>query len=226
MLSFLGYEGHEGAGLTAREATISGRTTRVAAAAASVSALPTSFPMLAHVLIACSVAFSPPTSKLDRRQLLANAATTLIALPMAAVADGANSKATVEKARAIYGSRVVRLQTADAATILEEKNAIKLLISGAYRAGANGNPNDKKMNAELSAIEKKILKAAKAGDSAAAQAGIKEIVLAAKLRVLDGVDGNYNPTQRRNAGAPPTSEIVAQMGTQSYALYQPLPPKK
>ena len=53
---------------------------------------------------------------------------------------------------------------------LEEKNAITLLISGAYRAGANGNPNDKRMNAELSAIEKKVLKAAKAGDSAAASA--------------------------------------------------------
>ena len=35
-------------------------------------------------------------------------------------------------------------------------------------------------------------------------------------------DGAYNPKQRRNAGAPPTSEIVAQMATYSYSLYEPL----
>lgn len=179
--------------------------------------------MLAHVLIAF-LSFTPPASKLfDRRQLLAHAASVAVMAPAAAFADGANSKATVEKARAIYGSRVVRLQAADAATILEEKNAITLLISGAYRAGANGNPNDKQMNAQLSAIEKKLLKSAKAGDSAAAQAGIKEIVSLAGLRELDGVDGNYSPKQRRNPGAPPTAELSAQMGTQGYALYEAKP---
>ena len=180
--------------------------------------------MLAHYVIA--MAFVPPASWLDRRSMAGVITGAIVAAPAtAAFADGANSKATVEKARAIYGSRVVRLQTANAATILEEKNAITLLISGAYRAGPNGNPNDKKTNSELSAIEKKLVKAAKAGDTAAAQAGIKEIVKLAKLRELDGIDGNFAPTQRRNPGAPPTSEIVAQMGTQKYALYQAAPDK-
>jgi len=182
--------------------------------------------MLTHLVVAAFAFVPPPASKFDRRSVLSHAASvTAVTLAPAApaFADGANSKATVEKARAIYGSRVVRLQTADAATILEEKNAIKLLISGAYRAGANGNPNDKKKNAELSAIEKKVLKAAKAGDSAAAQAGVKDIVSLAGLRELDGFDGNFSPKQRRNPGAPPTAEIVAQMGTQSYALYESKP---
>ena len=66
-------------------------------------------------------------SKIGRRELFSHAAGFAVALgPAAAFADGANSKATVEKARAIYGSRVVRLQGADAATILEEKNAIEV----------------------------------------------------------------------------------------------------
>ena len=37
--------------------------------------------------------------------------------------------------------------------------------------------------------------------------------------------GNFNPLQRRNAGAPPTSEIEAQMGTQAFALYEPIKKK-
>ena len=32
---------------------------------------------------------------------------------------------------------------------------------------------------------------------------------------------NWDARQRRNPGAPPTSEIEAQMGTQAFALYAP-----
>ena len=157
--------------------------------------------MLPALRASCLAFSSPLGSKIGRRELFSHAAGFAVALgPAAAFAEGANSKATVEKARAIYGSRVVRLQGADAATILEEKNAITLLISGAYRSGVNGNPADKQMNKQLSAIEKNVLKAAKAGDSKGAQAGIKEIVSLAKLRELDGYDGNYSPKQRRVRG--------------------------
>ena len=38
--------------------------------------------------------------------------------------------------------------------------------------------------------------------------------------------GNFNPLQRRNAGAPPTSEIEAQMGTQAFSLCGELPKGK
>merc|ERR1711918_175620 len=77
--------------------------------------------------------------------------------------------------------------------VLEEKNALTLFITGAYR-----------------------------NDDLPTQ---KKLIQVAKIRELDTVKGgNYDPRQRRNPGAPSTSEIEAQMGTQVYALYQPLKP--
>merc|ERR1719222_1185366 len=77
----------------------------------------------------------------------------------------------------------------------------------------------------LEALEKIIVKAAEAGDASAMQAGLKEFIQLAKIRELDTVKGgNYDPRQRRNPGAPPTSEIESQMGPASYALYAPLKP--
>merc|ERR1719498_1462372 len=67
---------------------------------------------------------------LARRELMSKAlglAAVSVAAP--AFADGANSAATVFKARSIYGSRVYRLKGATAAEILEEKNAFTLLVS-------------------------------------------------------------------------------------------------
>jgi len=154
---------------------------------------------------------------LTRRQLGALAAAS--ALPLAASADGANSKATVEKARAIYGSRVVRLASASPEDILEDQNALTLFISGAYRAGPNGNAQDKAISKQLLALKKTAIDGAKAGDASKAQGALKQIVAIAKLTEQDGYDGNYNPKQRRNPGAPPTEAIVAQMGSEAYALY-------
>jgi hypothetical protein len=68
------------------------------------------------------------------------------------------------------------------------------------------------------------VKAAKAGDSGETQKNLKEFIALGKIREVDTVrGGNFDPTQRRNAGAPPTAEIEAQMGTQAFALYKPLP---
>ena len=181
-------------------------------------------------LIALAAAFTPlrtdaATRTFGRRALLQTTAAAVCTAPLAALADGANSAATKEKARAIYGSRVYRLAGASTERILEEKNAITLFISGTYRVGINGNPGDKEKNKALTALEKKAVKAAEKGDQGAAQAAIKELIALAGIKgELDGESGNYNPKQRRNPGAPPTSEIVAQMGTQSYALYQPTKP--
>ena len=75
---------------------------------------------------------------------------------------------------------------------------------------------------DLTALAKKITTAAKAGDAAATTAGVKEFIAAEKLTELDRVKGNnWDPRQRRNPGAPPTSEIEAQMGTEAFALYAP-----
>merc|ERR1711920_963508 len=140
---------------------------------------------------------------LGRREFLQSGGATLALLPaLGAHADGAHGAQTAFRARAIYGSRIYRLQAANAAAILAEKNAFKLFISGAYRTGD----------------VKPIITAAEKGDEDGAKAKLSEFVAVAKLSELDSVSGgNFDPKQRRNAGAPPTAEIEAQMGTEAYA---------
>ena len=138
--------------------------------------------------------------------------------PLAAQADGASSKAVLERARAIYGSRVFRLASASPADVLEDKNVFTLFITGAYRSAA-----DKATVTSLKSINKQIIKAASAGDAAGTTAAIKEFIKVGNIRELDNIQGgNFNPKQRRNPGAPPTAEIEAQMGTQAFALYKPV----
>jgi len=159
-------------------------------------------------------------ASLDRRSVLRGVAAGAAAVPLAALADGANSKATAERARQIYGSRVFRLQSASADAILEEKNVFTLFTTGTYRGSST---IEKAARKNLEAITKKALAAAKSGDSAGAQAAVKEFIKVAEIRELDTVaGGNFNPLQRRNPGAPPTSEIEAQMGTEAFALYKPV----
>ena len=142
----------------------------------------------------------------------------LAAAPLAAHADGASSKTVLERARAIYGSRVFRLQGAAPAQVAEEINTFTLFTTGAYRS-----VKDKDTVTKLKALAKDIAKASKAGDAAATSAKVKEFVAVGKIRELDVLPGgNFNPQQRRNPGAPATAEIEAQMGTQAFALYRPL----
>merc|ERR1719238_1309748 len=130
-----------------------------------------------------------------------------LAAPGAAFADGASSAATKERARSIYGSRVFRLSGKSTEAVLEDKNTLQLFISGAYPKGSD-------TAATLRGLQKAIVKAAKAGDSGETQ----------KNREVDTVKGgNFDPTQRRNPGAPTTLDMEAQMGTQAFALYKPLP---
>merc|ERR1719389_898220 len=158
---------------------------------------------------------------MDRRQLVGTFAAAAAAMPMAAFADGATSPATLERARAIYGSRIARLSKAPAEEILAEKNAFTLFTTGAYRS-----VKDKETTAKLNALSKTAIASAKSGDTAGAQSAVKEFISVGNIRELDTVEGgNYNPKQRRNPGAPPTSEIEAQMGSLSYALYEPVKKK-
>jgi len=156
-------------------------------------------------------------ASLSRRDVLGAGAAVAAFAPLAANADGASSKAVKERSRSIYGSRVFRLSGASTEKVLEEKNVLTLFITGAYRN--DDLPTQKK----LKALAKSIEKSAKAGDSSATQAGLKEFIQLAKIREQDTVaGGNFDPKQRRNPGAPPTAEIEAQMGTQKFALYEPL----
>ena len=98
--------------------------------------------MLALALAQC--AFTPPplsggaTAASGRRAFLsraflgaAGAATsTLVLSPLPSSA--AASPQQVLKSRAIYGSRVFRLQDASAAVIIDEKNVFDLFLTGAH----------------------------------------------------------------------------------------------
>ena len=74
----------------------------------------------------------------------------------------------------------------------------------------------------LTKLSKSILASAEKGDTAAAQASIKEFVTLGAIKEADTIPGgNYNPKQRRNAGAPTSVDIEILMGTQKTALYGP-----
>jgi len=193
-----------------------------------------------YTVVAALSFFAPPTAMpnsaargtaltmsepvLARRAMLGNFAAVAALAPAAAFADGASSAAVVARSRAIYGSRVARLVDASPEAILEEKNCFTLFTTGAYPR--TGNAADKPTQSALKAASKKALAAASAGDKAGANAAVKEFVKIGKITVQDTSDGAiFNPKQRRNAGAPPTSEIEAQMGSLKYALYEPVKSK-
>ena len=64
---------------------------------------------------------------------------------------------------------------------------------------------------------------AEAGDSATTQALLADFLKTGGItKAYTNVAGsNYNPTQRRNPGAPETAALEAQMGSMSYAMYAP-----
>ena len=191
----------------------------LAAATVAASALvcsPGLTPMAVQVRAPAPVVMAAETSRRDLLSTVAAAGAAALA-PAAAFADGAASKNTREKVFIQQGSRVWRLQGADAATILSEKNAFKIFAEGAYA----GLKEKKPLSKELNALGDKAVKAAKAGDSSGAQAAVKEFVALAKItKEQDTVKGgSFNPKQRRNAGDPPTEAIEGQMGTEVGALY-------
>ena len=72
----------------------------------------------------------------------------------------------------------------------------------------------------LKAASKKALAAAAAGDKNGANAAVAEFI---KIGEISGSAADFfDPKQRRNPGAPPTSELEAQMGSQKFALYEPI----
>mmetsp|Transcript_6232 Transcript_6232/g.10485 ORF Transcript_6232/g.10485 Transcript_6232/m.10485 type:complete len:192 (+) Transcript_6232:45-620(+) len=157
---------------------------------------------------------------IDRRDLLTTAtvgAATLLS-SSAAFADGANSRAVAFKARAVYGSRVVKLLDATSTEkILDEKNVFQLFVTGTYRT-----LDEKATAKKLNGIAKTALAAAGKGDLAGSKAAIKEFVAIGKITDVLSVSGNdYDPKQRRNPGAPETSEIEAGMASLKYAFTEP-----
>ena len=79
---------------------------------------------------------------MDRRAAMgAIGAAAVVALPQMASADGAVSKATIQRARFTYGSRIADLKAAVAAgdfgAVAAEKNAFVLFNSGAFPGTKN-----------------------------------------------------------------------------------------
>lgn len=183
-------------------------------------------------LAVSTLAFSPSctpratdqaTAQVSRRALFSQVAgVAAAALATPAFADGANSATTAFRARSIYGSRIFKLKGASTDKVVEEKNAFTLFITGTYRT-----IDQKETKTELTKLAKAINKAAEGGDSAKTQSLIGDFLKIGKIdQDYTSVPGaNFDPKQRRNPGAPETFAIEAQMGTQAFALYQPLPPK-
>ena len=163
-----------------------------------VALLPAFNSPLASRIVSPSAASSTMNAAQSRAPCCRRAASVALGLPLAAQADGANSAATVARAKGIYGSRIAKLAGKDAAAVAAEENAFTLYLSGAFRSPISGDAKVKK--AELTALSKTILKAAKAGDSAGAQAGLKTFIATAKI------DDQYSLAEgcgtRRSAATP------------------------
>lgn len=130
-------------------------------------------------------------SRASRREMLARVAAmpVLAMLPPDAFAVAPPSQQQMLKSRAIYGSRVWRMQGGSSDQILEEKNALKLFTSGVY-----GSTADKATRKELEKLEQSALAAAKKGDPNAAQAAIREFVAVGRIEEVDNKAGSYfNP---------------------------------
>jgi len=133
------------------------------------------------------------------------AAAAVLTPQFPAVADGASSKATRERARALYGSRVYRLQGAAGPQILAAADTFDLFITGAYQPGNfNGETIDK-----LNALAKQTLVAAKKGDDKAANSALSDFIKVGKITELDQNSLNqYNPLERRSMGSPPNAAVL------------------
>merc|ERR1712106_1036418 len=115
---------------------------------------------------------------------------------------------------------IFALQGKSAATIVEEKAAFTLFLSGAYRTSMGGEAKANKK--ELTALSEKIMKTANAGGDA--QADLKKFIATAKITDQYNTPLTiWNPTQRRNAGAPTTDTVMDQSGSMGYSFYQTLP---
>ena len=118
---------------------------------------------------------------MDRRAAMgAIAAASVVALPQMASADGAISKATVQRSRFNYGSRIAALKSAvaagDFAAVAAEKNAFILFNSGAYPA-----IKDKAAKAEAIAGTNAIFSAIRSKDKAALKSAYDAYVKANEI---------------------------------------------
>jgi len=123
----------------------------------------------------------------DRRevmQALAGAVAGAVVMPQVAMADGAVSTATIQRARGIYGGRIAGLKTAvskgDFAAVESEKNAFILFNSGAYRTNS---PKAKAEKAATVAAYEDVLAAVNAKDAGKLKSSYAAYVKAADIDI-------------------------------------------
>lgn len=170
----------------------------------------------AALLITSAAAFAPSSVErtntalsMDRRAAfgqIATAGAVLAGVPAIASADGAVSSASINRARGLYGERIVALAGAvsagDFKAIAEEKNAFILFNSGAYA-------NNKGKKAAAIAQTNDIFKAIRAGDKAAVKSAYDTYVKSNEITGLPDVDpqtgqgycNDYDFRVRSKAGA-------------------------
>lgn len=114
----------------------------------------------------------PATARREVLEQAFGAVGAAVLLPKPALADGAVSPATVQRARGIYGSRIAALKTAvekgDFDAVADEKNAFDLFNSGAFmiksaiakEAKATSIATTKEIFAAVEAKDKSKLKSA------------------------------------------------------------------
>eukprot|EP00527_Entomoneis_sp_CCMP2396_P000959 CAMPEP_0198142444 /NCGR_PEP_ID=MMETSP1443-20131203/5212_1 /TAXON_ID=186043 /ORGANISM="Entomoneis sp., Strain CCMP2396" /LENGTH=179 /DNA_ID=CAMNT_0043805451 /DNA_START=776 /DNA_END=1315 /DNA_ORIENTATION=+ len=176
------------------------------------------FSAIICALLASSVAAFSPMADVDRRVALGQitagvvgVAAGVVGVAQPAFADGAVSKVTIQRSRAVYGNKVAALESAvqsgDFAAIAESKNAFILFNSGAY-------PRVKDKALKKAAIEQTnaIFTAIRAGDKAAVKSAYSSYVAANGIKSFDSVS--------TSDGQGYSSDFDYRVKTSSGAIYQ------
>lgn len=126
------------------------------------AAIALTFAASASAFAPASVERASTSLNMDRRAAatqIATGAAVLAGLPQLALADGAVSSATIERAKGIYGQRIAALESAvasgDFGAVAAEKNAFILYNSGAIKNAAKKKAAVAQTNAIFAAIRSK-----------------------------------------------------------------------
>ncbi len=170
------------------------------------AAITLAFAASASAFAPASVERASTSLNMDRRAAatqIATGAAVLAGLPQLALADGARSGATIERARGIYGQRIAALESAvnagDFGAVAAEKNAFILFNSGGITDKAKKSDAVKGTNDIFAAIRAKDAGALKKayGDYKSAN-GIKAITI--DLANGQGYGDQNDWKARTNAG--------------------------
>eukprot|EP00611_Tribonema_gayanum_P006442 TRINITY_DN1572_c0_g2_i3.p1 TRINITY_DN1572_c0_g2~~TRINITY_DN1572_c0_g2_i3.p1 ORF type:complete len:159 (-),score=66.64 TRINITY_DN1572_c0_g2_i3:315-791(-) len=131
---------------------------------------------------------APESRRAVLQTVFTAAAVAAVAIPELAFADGAVSEATVQRAKGIYGDKVLSLAGAVKAgnfeAVAAEKNAITLLASGGFGMSSKA---DKK---QAQALKNAIFAAIDTKNAAALQSAYGDLIKLAKIPASTGGGGD------------------------------------